>query len=589
LTNYQFVMTKKVLDAYYPPEEFYIFITYAPLGYGKCLSPDSLIATPDGFTPIKSVKVGQPILGFRNGKLTIGTVLAKHVSEKALLTIQCGKNIIKPSLDHHFLTREGWKKAEDLNVNDTLVMWNYAKWCKNASENKEAQMEQRRRRKGYETIQRRILFQRDSEKSRPPLQFSKKQNYKKIEVEENAKGTLPSKNAYLEEATDRKRVKLFGWDNRWRRVDRITDSNQQEIQKRFYYKTNDINNEFKPSTFGLAFKSNGYPSLQRQKIIQEGEFRLPFSDRRSQISAFCESHSSISYREKASSRINVALPRRKDESNVRHIYTRNVEDILGIQKSEFEYRKIQSIRGESEKTQTYDLTTSIGNYIANGFVVHNSSYDIKCGVEVLQRVYHLSEDEAWEKIKQFIVFHPTQFFEKIQEIENTGFKRVPFIIWEDMGLWLYALDYRDPFIEAFIKYLNVARTHLGALIGSSPSPEWVLRKLRRFPSAYTIRVQKVDGHTSHTIKASWLRDAVGYKFWLHADLRHSGVRKIWVDRFHCKMRDDFFEWYKPVRDSYEDMALQLLREKWEQMSKKGKALMLENYPTLNLPKLERNL
>ena len=79
-----------------------------------------------------------------------------------------------------------------------------------------------------------------------------------------------------------------------------------------------------------------------------------------------------------------------------------------------------------------------------------STYDLKAAAEVLQYVYHLSEEEAWEKVKEFMIFHPAHFFQKIEEISNTRYKRVPFIIWEDMGLWLYALDYRDPFIEAFI-------------------------------------------------------------------------------------------------------------------------------------------
>lgn len=217
-----------------------------------------------------------------------------------------------------------------------------------------------------------------------------------------------------------------------------------------------------------------------------------------------------------------------------------------------------------------------------------SAYTFKSAVEVLQAVYHLSEAQAWQKLREFICFHPTQFFEKIEQIESSGLKRVPFIIWEDMGLWLYALEHRNPFIEALIKYLNVARTHLGAIVGSSPSPEWVLKKLRRFPSAYTVRIQKVNGDTSHTHIHTWLRNAVGYVFWLHADLKHSGVNKLWVDQFNCKMPNDFYAWYKPLRDAYEDMALALVREKWEEISKASKALLLADYPQLQLPPLQKN-
>ena len=214
-----------------------------------------------------------------------------------------------------------------------------------------------------------------------------------------------------------------------------------------------------------------------------------------------------------------------------------------------------------------------------------STYNIKVGAEILKRVYHLTDAQAWEKIKEFIVFHPTQFFSKIKEIETAGFGRVPFLNWEDMGLWLYAMDWNNPFMEAFIKYLNVARTHLACLMGSTPSPEWVLKKLRRFPSAYTVKISKCNNEQSMSNKMAWKREAVGYKFWLHPDLKHSGVKKIFVDTFDCRMPNDFFKWYKPLRDAYEDLALRLLNEKWALMSKDSKSLLLDNYPDLHLPSL----
>ena len=86
---------------------------------------------------------------------------------------------------------------------------------------------------------------------------------------------------------------------------------------------------------------------------------------------------------------------------------------------------------------------------------------------------------------------------------------------------------------------------------------------------------------------TWARKAVGFKFWLHADLKHSGVKKIFEDKFDCRMPNDFFNWYKPLRDAYEDLALRLLNEKWELISKDTKALLLDQYKDLNLPKLDR--
>jgi hypothetical protein len=53
------------------------------------------------------------------------------------------------------------------------------------------------------------------------------------------------------------------------------------------------------------------------------------------------------------------------------------------------------------------------------------------------------------------------------------------------------------------------------------------------------------------------------------------------------MPDKFFEWYKPLRDAYEDMALALVMEKWDVISKSSHALILESYPNLKLPELKR--
>ena len=211
-----------------------------------------------------------------------------------------------------------------------------------------------------------------------------------------------------------------------------------------------------------------------------------------------------------------------------------------------------------------------------------SAYSIKVGVEVLQAIYKVSEEEAWELIKQFIVFHPKQFFDKIEEIERTV-KRVPFLIWDDAGLWLYALDWNDPFVEAVGKYLNVARTHLASLICTTPLPKWIFKKLRNFPQATIIKIMKETGAPG---EARWRRIAQAYISWIHPDMKHSGVRRIYRDYFKCKLPTEFYlEWYKPLRDTYEDMALALMKEQWQKIESKAKVVLLENYPRLQIPSL----
>lgn len=212
-----------------------------------------------------------------------------------------------------------------------------------------------------------------------------------------------------------------------------------------------------------------------------------------------------------------------------------------------------------------------------------SSYSIKVGVEVLQEVYEVSEQEAWELIKQFIVFHPRQFFEKIRQVENTVDKRVPFLIWDDAGLWLYALDWTDPFVAAVGKYLNVARTHLASLICTTPLPTWIVKKLRNFPQSFTIKIIKETGMPGED---RWRRIAKAYRSWVTPDMKRSGVKLVYQDYFKCKLPTKFYwDWYKPLRDAYEDMALALMQERWQKIESKAKEILLEQYPHLKVPKL----
>jgi len=202
-----------------------------------------------------------------------------------------------------------------------------------------------------------------------------------------------------------------------------------------------------------------------------------------------------------------------------------------------------------------------------------SAYQFKVSVEVLKEIYHLSDEEAWEKLKSFIVFHPSQFFQKMEEIEKIG--RVPFLNWDDAGLWLGAMKWNDPFVEAFIDWLNTPRSQLACLICSTPSPKWILKKLREFPEAITVRIVKPSGvdvekFIPYTQENFWKRAAKGYHYWDHPDLRHSGVRIRFIDTFNCKMPDNFYRWYKPIRDKYEKLARKIWKDRWEKLKKEVK-------------------
>lgn len=209
-----------------------------------------------------------------------------------------------------------------------------------------------------------------------------------------------------------------------------------------------------------------------------------------------------------------------------------------------------------------------------------SAYAIKNGVEILMNIYRLKEAEAWERIKEFICFHPQQFFDKLDQIRDAGLYRSPFIIWDDAGLWLYALDWSDPFVKALGKYMNVARTRLASLILTTPTPTWIIKKLRGFPDAMNVKITKPDS-------SEWRRRARAYQQNMLPDMTKYRVRVVFDDYFSCKMPDDFYwKWYQPLRSEYENMALNLIKQSWEETKKNSIVPELLDYPKLALPELK---
>lgn len=220
-----------------------------------------------------------------------------------------------------------------------------------------------------------------------------------------------------------------------------------------------------------------------------------------------------------------------------------------------------------------------------------SAFAFKIVVELLCVVYHLKVKEAWEMLKQFILFHPEQFFQKLDDIsEYVVDGRVPGIVWDDAGLWLYALDWNDPFVKAFGKYLNVARTHLGSIIMTTPSPDMIFKKVRKFPQAYNVNVRKTTGNPAN----AYDRLAVPYLQYYNIVKGYRVTRvkikgAVAQDPFNCYLPDDFYAWYKPLRDKYEDIALDLIKKRWKELTERDKTLMSQYYEEMKVPRLTMKL
>lgn len=206
--------------------------------------------------------------------------------------------------------------------------------------------------------------------------------------------------------------------------------------------------------------------------------------------------------------------------------------------------------------------------------IGKSAYAFKTGVQVLQELYQVDKKTAWKAVRSYLVFHPEQFFEKLDQCRELDIK-LPFLIWDDAGLWLFAMDYHDPFVKQFQKELNVIRSKTASILFTTPSSEFLLKKIRKYPNTINVNIILNTDKTN-----PWRRLAKGYV----NKLLPSGkqiVNVFYEDDFSCRMPKPFFKWYKPIRDEYEHLARKMLEEKWEKL--KAESPILQKYaPTKKL-------
>jgi len=176
-----------------------------------------------------------------------------------------------------------------------------------------------------------------------------------------------------------------------------------------------------------------------------------------------------------------------------------------------------------------------GGFMGTG----KSAFCIKTEAEVLGKHSGFEDNEPnYEAVKSFLDFPPKDFVERLLRMK----RREKMTIWDDMGLWLFALDWYNPFVKAVCKYLNVARTDWAFIFGNTPSPKMVAKRIQNFPEIIRVKIVKVASNSDHPSKP---RIATAYQVWITPDMKKTGVRRMFVDHYDAMMPDDFFGWYKP--------------------------------------------
>ena len=182
----------------------------------------------------------------------------------------------------------------------------------------------------------------------------------------------------------------------------------------------------------------------------------------------------------------------------------------------------------------------------------------------------------FESVKNWLTFMPKEYLDVIMDVDE----KVRGCILDDAGLWLYALDWYDPFVKAVNKWLQVCGTRFGTVYLTTPNKSLISSKvLDALPEMRVCRVEK-NGIDSLRNRP---RLAKVYERWDYPDGKKGGVKTLYEDKFNAMLPDDFYAWYKPKRDSYLDLALQLLQT---EVVKLNKLMQMKGVPLSDEEKMK---
>lgn len=166
-------------------------------------------------------------------------------------------------------------------------------------------------------------------------------------------------------------------------------------------------------------------------------------------------------------------------------------------------------------------------------------------IKVLKQLY--PDKNEW---KNHIVFRPQQFIEYMNQRLMTGSKSKG-LVWDDAGLWLFALDWNDPRVKAVMKLLQVSGVATAWLAMTTPAVSMIIKKALNIEGILVGKVMKQSGKsdTQRTVKiyknsiAAW-----GKRY----------VKQIMEDSYNVMLDNEDYNYYFPMRQEYLQEALNML-------------------------------
>lgn len=177
----------------------------------------------------------------------------------------------------------------------------------------------------------------------------------------------------------------------------------------------------------------------------------------------------------------------------------------------------------------------------------------------------------WDAWKEWMVFFPEEFFEKVEKVQDTG-KQAKLIVWDDAGLWASQYRWSEEFAKRLSEYFNVVATDFASVVFTTPDPRWLLKYIRDLPGGHTGRPIKITGDPR-----TYTRLIRIYEGWVAPDLKKSGVNPIIEDKFSIRLPDNVFKEYDAVRRSYAKVAKERCIEIIKEMRLNRKPHYAESY------------
>lgn len=180
-----------------------------------------------------------------------------------------------------------------------------------------------------------------------------------------------------------------------------------------------------------------------------------------------------------------------------------------------------------------------------------SSYAIQVILDMLQ-----ATGNTWN-YRDLVVYHPSQFLQKLSDLTDKG-ERAPALLWDDAGVWLFALDWNTTFVKAVAKVLQVSATAVCLLLFTTPTPSMIIKRVRDIEGILFAKIVQPHSHMPTVRRARIYRltaNPLGFRT----------AKLIAEDHYDVMLPDEIYNWYFPLRQSYLREATRLAFSKLEEL------------------------